>query len=82
MSSRTTCLLKPAMADTRDSGEPYADDRARVEQLLGRPPAAAFDVVVRDESGDPVVIRRPHLGPDFSGSAQSIDGMVAGILNE
>jgi hypothetical protein len=33
------------------------DDRARVTELLGRKPAGAFEVVVRDESGDPVVVR-------------------------
>ncbi len=33
------------------------DDRARVGQLLGREPQGAFDVVVRDAAGDPVVIR-------------------------
>lgn len=33
------------------------DDRERVEELLGRPPRGAFDVVVRDASGDPVVVR-------------------------
>ncbi len=33
------------------------DDRARVEQLLGRAPQGDFDVVVRDEAGDPVVVR-------------------------
>ena len=33
------------------------DDRVRVTELLGREPAGAFDVVVRDESGDPVVVR-------------------------
>lgn len=33
------------------------DDRTRVEQLLGREPQGAFDVVVRDATGDPVVIR-------------------------
>jgi hypothetical protein len=33
------------------------DDRARVAALLGRQPAGTFDVVVRDESGDPVVVR-------------------------
>ncbi len=32
-------------------------DRARVTELLGREPAGAFDVVVRDETGDPVVVR-------------------------
>jgi len=33
------------------------DDRARVSELLGREPAGAFEVVVRDETGDPVVLR-------------------------
>ena len=33
------------------------DDRARVAQLLGREPRGAFDVVVRDPLGDPVVVR-------------------------
>lgn len=33
------------------------DDRARVTELLGREPAGAFEVVVRDETGDPVVVR-------------------------
>lgn len=33
------------------------DDRARVEELLGRPPRGSFEVVVRDDTGDPVVVR-------------------------
>lgn len=33
------------------------DDRARVAELLGREPAGAFEVVVRDGAGDPVVVR-------------------------
>lgn len=36
-------------------------DRARVEELLGRPPAGDFDIVVRDEAGDPVVLRNAPL---------------------
>ena len=36
-------------------------DRARVEELLGRPADGAFEVVVRDASGDPVVIRNAPL---------------------
>jgi hypothetical protein len=32
------------------------DDRRRVADLLGHPPRGAFDVVVRDAGGDPVVI--------------------------
>jgi hypothetical protein len=39
------------------------DDRARVEELIGRPPQGAFDVVVRTAGGDPVVVRNaPFLG--------------------
>lgn len=34
-----------------------AADRQRVEELLGRPAGGAFEVVVRDEVGDPVVVR-------------------------
>ena len=33
------------------------DDTARVSELLGRPPRCRFEVVVRDGTGDPVVIR-------------------------
>ena len=32
------------------------DDRARVAELLGREPFGAFEVAVRDETGDPVVL--------------------------
>ena len=32
-------------------------DRERVAELLGREPRGAFDVVVRDVTGDPVVLR-------------------------
>ncbi len=39
------------------------DDRTRVEELIGRPPRGAFDVVVRSAEGDPVVVRNaPFLG--------------------
>lgn len=37
------------------------DDRDRVEQLLGRPPAGDFEVVVRDPAGDPVVLRNAPI---------------------
>lgn len=33
------------------------DDRERVAELLGRRPRGAFDVVVRDTDGDPIVVR-------------------------
>jgi hypothetical protein len=41
-----------------------ADDAERVTELLGRPPQGAFDVVVRDDAGDPVVIRNAPLLDD------------------
>lgn len=41
-----------------------ADDRAAVEALLGRPAAGAFEVVVRDRGGSPVVIRNAPLLDD------------------
>lgn len=40
------------------------DDRTRVEELLGRPPRGDFDVVVRDDRGDPVVLRNGPLLDD------------------
>jgi hypothetical protein len=41
-----------------------AADVAALTTLLGRPPRAAFDVVVRDSAGDPVVIRNAPLLDD------------------
>jgi hypothetical protein len=41
-----------------------AEDRATVTDLLGRPPRAAFEVVVRDRDGTPVVIRNEPLLDD------------------
>lgn len=40
------------------------DDRVRVAQLLGREPRGAFEVVVRDDDGDPVVVRNAPLLDD------------------
>ncbi|MEY4371908.1 MAG: hypothetical protein RL219_677 [Actinomycetota bacterium] len=40
------------------------NDREMVRELLGREPLADFDVVVRDASGWPVVIRNGPLLPD------------------
>jgi hypothetical protein len=40
------------------------DDRERVRALLGREPRCAYEVVVRDASGDPVVIRNAPLLDD------------------
>ncbi len=38
-----------------------ASDLARVAELLGRAPRGRFAVVVRDDSGDPIVIRNDPL---------------------
>ena len=38
-----------------------AEDRARVTALLGREPGGAFEVVVRNEDGDPVVLRNAPI---------------------
>jgi uncharacterized protein len=40
------------------------DDRARVRELLGREPRGDFDVVVRGNDGDPVVVRNGPLFDD------------------
>ena len=41
-----------------------AAERARVAELLGRPPMGEFEVVVRSPSGDPAVLRNAPLLPD------------------
>jgi hypothetical protein len=41
-----------------------ADDVAALTELLGRPPRADFEVVVRDDDGNPVVIRNAPLLDD------------------
>ncbi len=41
-----------------------AADRRRVEELLGRRPGGAFEIVVRDERGEPLVIRNAPLLDD------------------
>lgn len=43
---------------------PTDHDLARVVELIGRVPQGAFDVVVRDETGDPVVLRNAPLLDD------------------
>lgn len=40
------------------------DDRERVRELLGREPQGRFEVVVRDDAGDPVVLRNDPLLDD------------------
>jgi len=51
------------VAETTDTGAWLAPaaDVAAVARLLGRPPAGAFTVVVRDRDGGPVVIRNDPL---------------------
>jgi hypothetical protein len=41
-----------------------AADRALLTELLGREPRAAYEIVVRDEAGNPVVIRNAPLLDD------------------
>lgn len=36
-------------------------DRARVAELLGRQPGGAYEIVVRNDDGDPVVLRNAPL---------------------
>ena len=36
---------------------PTQTEYEEVAELLGRPPSGKFEIVVRDNSGDPVVIR-------------------------
>jgi len=43
---------------------PSARDHERVRELLGRTPRGAFEVVVRDDSDDPVVLRNEPLLED------------------
>ena len=49
---------------TTDSPPENAHDVAVLTQLLGRPPRAGFEVVVRNPVGDPVVIRNAPLLDD------------------
>ena len=50
-------------SDARPAGVRPSDDE-RVEALLGRVPRGRYDVVVRDERGEPVVIRNVPLLAD------------------
>ena len=43
---------------------PPGGEHQRVAELLGREPAGKYEVVVRDQSGDPVVIRNAPLLDD------------------
>jgi hypothetical protein len=43
--------------DHQEAASATSADRERVAELLGRQPRGAFEVVVRDATGDPVVLR-------------------------
>src|SRR4051794_41727443 len=47
-----------------DSVPPTRHEFERVRELLGRTPQGAFEVVVRDDAGDPVVLRNAPLLDD------------------
>lgn len=54
------------MSDARGAGPTgvATDDLAQVEALLGRQPSTAFEVVLRDADGAPLVIRNAPLCDD------------------
>ena len=54
--------VKPGL--TRVAPALKSGDQVRVTELLGRLPEGAFEVVVRDRQGDPVVIRNAPLLDD------------------
>src|SRR5713226_4613637 len=60
------CAASPRLSSGRASGTTVGavDDHAAVTSLLGRTPQGAFDVVVRNPSGAPVVIRNAPLLAD------------------
>jgi exopolyphosphatase/guanosine-5'-triphosphate,3'-diphosphate pyrophosphatase len=49
---------------SNSSNAPSAEDIARITELLGRVPQGKFEVVVRAQDGDPVVLRNQPLLPD------------------
>jgi uncharacterized protein len=51
-------------APQAEPGDQRDADVRRVGELLGRPPRGEFDVVVRDDVGDPVVVRNAPLLDD------------------
>jgi hypothetical protein len=60
------------------------DDRSAVEELLGRPPAGAFEVVVRAEDGRPAVIANaPFLddGTPMPTRYWLVDGALSEVVS-
>ena len=49
---------------SNSSNTPNAADIARITELLGRVPQGTFEVVVRAQDGDPVVLRNQPFMPD------------------
>jgi len=49
---------------SNSSNTPSAADIARITELLGRVPQGTFEVVVRAQDGDPVVLRNQPFMPD------------------
>ena len=60
--SSSCCSSRVGGTDATDAVA--TSDRDRVRELLGREPAGAFEIVVRDDVGDPVVIRNAPLLDD------------------
>ena len=58
------------------------DDRARVAELLGRTPAGAFEVVVRDDVGDPIVVRNDPFLDDGTPMPTRFYLVGAGLVRE
>jgi len=53
---------------------PWPGNVRELENMLSRVTLKAAAGISR---GDPVIIRRSHLGPDFAGAASRVDGVVA-----
>ena len=64
----TTPRDDPSGAASTDGPRPAEEvlptDPARVRELLGRTPQGRYEVVVRDATGDPVVVRNAPLLDD------------------
>lgn len=52
------------MRDDSAVADNVSDDVAAVRELIGRPPRGAFEVVVRDPNGGPIVMRNAPLLDD------------------
>jgi uncharacterized protein len=55
---------EPVQAEQVPAGPARADDREEIARRLGRSPQGAFEVVVRDSDGSPMVIRNAPLLDD------------------